>query len=63
LFCDDDLLAAAAYRAARQLGIAIPAQLSIVDFNDIEIARLCLPATGVAPAGHRSYPAGRDGDR
>jgi LacI family transcriptional regulator/LacI family repressor for deo operon, udp, cdd, tsx, nupC, and nupG len=43
LFCDDDLLAGAAYRAARQLGIAIPAQLSIVGFNDIEIARLLDP--------------------
>jgi DNA-binding LacI/PurR family transcriptional regulator len=43
LFCDDDLLAGAAYRAARRLGVAIPEQLSIVGFNDIEIARLLDP--------------------
>jgi DNA-binding LacI/PurR family transcriptional regulator len=43
LFCDDDLLAGAAYRAARGLGIAIPVQLSIVGFNDIEAARMLTP--------------------
>lgn len=43
LFCDDDLLAAATYRAARGLGIAIPAALSVVGFNDIELARMLAP--------------------
>jgi DNA-binding LacI/PurR family transcriptional regulator len=43
LFCDDDLLAGAAYRAARQLGIAIPAHLSVVGFNDVELARFLDP--------------------
>jgi DNA-binding LacI/PurR family transcriptional regulator len=43
LFCDDDLLAGAAYRAARLLGVPIPARLSIVGFNDIELARLLEP--------------------
>ncbi len=43
LFCDDDLLAGAVYRAARQIGITIPAQLSVVGFNDVEIARLLSP--------------------
>lgn len=41
--CDDDLLAGAAYRAARQLGVAIPGDLSVVGFNDIEFARLLAP--------------------
>lgn len=41
--CDDDLLAGAAYRAARQLGVAIPDDLSVVGFNDIEFARLLAP--------------------
>jgi len=43
IFCDDDLLAGAAYRAARGLGVLIPTQLSIVGFNDIEAARLLTP--------------------
>lgn len=41
--CDDDLLAGAAYRAARQLGLSIPDDLSVVGFNDIEFARLLHP--------------------
>lgn len=43
LFCDDDLLAGAAYRAARRLGIDVPSQLSVVGFNDVELARLLSP--------------------
>jgi DNA-binding LacI/PurR family transcriptional regulator len=43
LFCDDDLLAGAAYRAARRLGISIPGRLSVVGFNDIEFSRLLEP--------------------
>ncbi len=41
--CDDDLLAGAAYRAARQLGLSIPDDLSVVGFNDTELARLLHP--------------------
>ena len=41
--CDDDLLAGATYRAARQLGLGIPGDLSVVGFNDIEFARLLDP--------------------
>ncbi|PKR89730.1 LacI family transcriptional regulator [Pleomorphomonas diazotrophica] len=41
--CDDDLLAGAAYRAARQLGLSIPGDLSVVGFNDVELARLLHP--------------------
>ncbi len=43
LFCDDDLLAAAAYRAARELKLRIPEDLSVVGFNDIEVARVLSP--------------------
>jgi LacI family transcriptional regulator/LacI family repressor for deo operon, udp, cdd, tsx, nupC, and nupG len=43
LFCDDDLLAAATYRAARRVGIDIPGALSVVGFNDIEMARMLEP--------------------
>lgn len=43
LFCDDDLLAAATYRAARSLGLSIPEDISVVGFNDIEMARIIHP--------------------
>lgn len=43
LFCDDDLLVAAVYRAARTLGLSIPDDLSVVGLNDIEMARVIQP--------------------
>ena len=43
LFCDDDLLAAGVYRAARALGLTIPKDLSVVGFNDLELARTLTP--------------------
>lgn len=41
--CDDDLLAGALYRAARKMGKSIPGDLSVIGFNDVEIARLLSP--------------------
>ena len=43
LVCDDDLLAGAAYRAARKIGLGIPTHLSVVGFNDVELARMLSP--------------------
>ncbi|GGO30398.1 LacI family DNA-binding transcriptional regulator [Deinococcus humi] len=43
LFCDDDLLAAGAYKAARSLGLRIPADVSVVGFNDVPLARVLEP--------------------
>ncbi|WP_170928885.1 LacI family DNA-binding transcriptional regulator [Deinococcus hopiensis] len=43
LFCDDDLLAAGAYKAARSLGLRIPADVSVVGFNDVPLARALEP--------------------
>jgi DNA-binding LacI/PurR family transcriptional regulator len=43
LLCDGDLLAAAAYRAARAHGLSIPGDLSVVGFDDIPLARLLDP--------------------
>src|SRR5215472_12243889 len=43
-FCDDDLMAAGVYRAARQLGLRVPADLSIVGFADSLVAQLLDPA-------------------
>ncbi|PJR61333.1 LacI family transcriptional regulator [Klebsiella sp. K-Nf6] len=43
IFCDDDLLAGAVYRACRQAGLRIPEDMSVVGFNDIEMARMLYP--------------------
>ncbi len=43
IFCDDDLLAAGVYKAARSAGVAIPRDLSVVGFDDIDMARLLEP--------------------
>lgn len=44
LFCANDLMALGAMEAARQLGLALPDQLSVVGYDDLEIARHAHPA-------------------
>jgi LacI family repressor for deo operon, udp, cdd, tsx, nupC, and nupG len=43
ILCDDDLLAAGVYKAAKALGLSIPDDLSVVGFDDIEFARMLEP--------------------
>ena len=43
VFCDDDVLAAGLYVAARELGIRIPEDLSVVGFGDFDIGRVLHP--------------------
>lgn len=43
-FCDDDLMAAGVYQAARKLHLRVPADLSIVGFSDGLVAQLLDPA-------------------
>ena len=43
LFCDDDVIAAGAYLAARELALAIPGDLSIVGFDGLDIGRVLDP--------------------
>ena len=43
LFCDDDIVAAGAYLAARDLGLRIPGDLSVVGFDGLDIGRVVDP--------------------
>lgn len=43
LFCDDDVVAAGAYLGARELGLRIPRDLSVVGFDGLDIGRVLDP--------------------
>jgi LacI family transcriptional regulator, repressor for deo operon, udp, cdd, tsx, nupC, and nupG len=54
VFCDDDLIAAGLYLAAREHGLRIPGDLSVVGFDDMDFARVLEPPlTTVALDGER----------
>ena len=44
VYCDDDLLAGGLYLAARERGIRIPEDLSVVGFDDLPFAKVFTPA-------------------
>jgi DNA-binding LacI/PurR family transcriptional regulator len=43
VFCDDDVLAGGMYLAARRAKVAIPDELSVVGFDDLDFARVLEP--------------------
>ena len=43
IFCDDDVLAAGLYLAARERGVRIPSDLSVIGFDDMDFARVLEP--------------------
>jgi DNA-binding LacI/PurR family transcriptional regulator len=43
VFCDDDILAGGVYLAARERGISIPGDLSVIGFDDLDFARVLAP--------------------
>jgi len=43
VFCDDDVIAAGLYLAARERGWSIPSDISIVGFDDMDFARVLEP--------------------
>ena len=57
LFCDDDIIAAGAYLAARRLGLRIPDDLSVVGFDGLEIGRVLDPPVTTVAAD--AYELGR----
>jgi DNA-binding LacI/PurR family transcriptional regulator len=44
VFCDDDLIAAGLYLAARERGLRIPRDISVVGFDDMDFARVLEPS-------------------
>jgi LacI family transcriptional regulator len=53
VFCGNDVLAVGALRRARELGIAIPDDVSIIGFDDIELAQVAYPALTTVHVPHR----------
>jgi DNA-binding LacI/PurR family transcriptional regulator len=54
VFCDDDIIAAGLYLAARESGVRIPGELSVIGFDDMDFARvLDPPLTTVALDGEQ----------
>ena len=43
IFCDDDILAGGVYLAARERGLRIPDDVSVVGFDDLPFARVFDP--------------------
>lgn len=54
LFCCNDMMAIGVLRAAAELGIAVPAQLAVVGFDDIDLAQFVHPALSSVSQGTRA---------
>ena len=53
VFCGNDVLAVGALRRARELGICVPGDVSVVGFDDIELAQVAYPALTTVHVPHR----------
>ena len=53
VFCGNDVLAIGALRAAREMGLSVPGDVSITGFDDIELASLAEPALTTVHVPHR----------
>ncbi|SNT73492.1 LacI family DNA-binding transcriptional regulator [Paracoccus seriniphilus] len=53
IICGNDVLAAGALRAARALGLVVPGDLSVVGFDDIELATAVFPPLATVRVPHR----------
>lgn len=53
VFCGNDVLAVGAMRRARELGIAVPDEVSIIGFDDIELAQVTYPPLTTVHVPHR----------
>lgn len=53
IFCGNDVLAVGALGRARELGIKVPDDLSVLGFDDIELARIAYPPLTTVHVPHR----------
>ncbi|WP_420397586.1 LacI family DNA-binding transcriptional regulator [Nioella sp.] len=53
VMCGNDVLAVGALRAARQMGLSVPGDVSITGFDDIELAQLVEPPLTTVHVPHR----------
>lgn len=53
VFCGNDVLAVGALRRARELGFAVPDDVSILGFDDIELSQIAHPALTTVHVPHR----------
>lgn len=53
VMCVNDVLAIGALRAAREMGLAVPQDVSVTGFDDLEIAMLAEPALTTVHVPHR----------
>ena len=53
VFCGNDVLAVGALRAARLAGLQVPQDVSIIGFDDIELAQVAYPALTTVHVPHR----------
>ena len=53
VICGNDVLAVGAVKAAQKLGLRVPEDISITGFDDIELARVIVPALTTVHVPHR----------
>jgi len=53
VFCGNDVLAVGALRCAREMKISVPDDVSIIGFDDIELAQVAYPALTTVHVPHR----------
>ena len=53
VFCGNDVLAVGALRRAREMGVAVPDDVSIIGFDDIELAQVAYPPLATVHVPHR----------
>lgn len=53
VMCGNDVLAAGALRAAHEMGLNVPRDVSVTGFDDIELARIVTPALTTLHVPHR----------
>ncbi|MEP2533155.1 LacI family DNA-binding transcriptional regulator [Shimia sp.] len=53
VICGNDVLAVGAMKRARELGLIVPSDVSITGFDDIELARIVVPALTTVHVPHR----------